>query len=163
MPSLHRNFQLQDEYFTGDKHTSDYIDSWVQNACYEKTSGLESGPGKYLGGNLALFGNVILSGLEITRGSAESGGAVYINDKCNGGLSSCQILRNSATSNGGGLYLGVQAIAFIRTVSVLYNRAKYGAGVYADRSTVEHEASSFINNTASRQEVVFMSKTILHL
>ena len=144
-------FNYKTNIFTGDQYTNEYIDSWVENACYEKTSGLESGPGKYLGGNLALFGNVVLSGLDITRGSAESGGAVYINDKCNGGLSSCKISHNSATSNGGGLYVGIRAIAFIRVVSVLYNNARYGAGVYADRSYVEHEASFFINNTASRQ------------
>jgi hypothetical protein len=140
------------EYIKSNPQTYERMwNAYPGGACYAISSGQESGPGKYLGGNMALYGNAVLSGLKISGGSAESGGAVYIHSRSKSGLDECFINDNTATVNGGGLYMSKESSVFLSTVALNRNKARYGAGVYLDQCKLSHFGSSLVNNTASRQ------------
>jgi len=94
---------------------------------------------------------VTLRYLDITEGSADDGGGLYVGSNSNARLEFVDVNDNVATNNGGGLYLASNSETFITGGAPIYdNQAADGGGVYvADGAILEVVNKQFNGNTAT--------------
>ncbi len=96
-------------------------------------------------------GLVSLEGIRVTRGSAPSGGGLYLNFGTMAVLTDCLMDANEATADhGGGIYLGNNTDLTLTNCRIEGNRAsRYGGGVYADYGgDVDATDSTWSDNVA---------------
>eukprot|EP00741_Cyanophora_paradoxa_P012157 tig00020603_g11745.t1 len=84
-----------------------------------------------------------LAASSIEAGSAEHGGAIFVDQDATLVLEDVSLLRNAAETAGGAIQAGTRSRVTIRGGSISANQADRGAGIYADG-----DASALINGTA---------------
>ena len=82
-----------------------------------------------------------ITGCEFTGGSAENGGALYIDPNCTGIVSESVLVRNIANEDGGAIYYTECNDLTISDCNIAYNTAVRGGGLYT-----MHSPESIISN-----------------
>ncbi len=94
----------------------------------------------------------------ITDNSAEYGGALYLDAYVSGTLDGNTIARNSAETDGGGVYLGGAGVACIlRNNSISHNTAgRWGGGLYIGGTNPSLTNNTIFQNSASEGGGVYL-------
>ncbi len=105
--------------------------------------------GELLGGGLINLGSVTLRDSSISECTAQHGAGIYSFGPLT--LDNVAILSNTATGNGGGIFVGVQGgLTATNTTHVESNTATLGGGIYAEGGDVTITARSQVTgNTAT--------------
>jgi hypothetical protein len=106
----------------------------------------------YGGGVYVSGGNATLSGGEVLSNTAsQSGGGLFVTSGGNVELSGGEILSNTATSHGGGVFVEISASVFSQTTgsTIAYNMADCGGGVCVTGGNAALSGGEIISNTAT--------------
>ncbi|MDP8209538.1 MAG: T9SS type A sorting domain-containing protein [Candidatus Stygibacter australis] len=90
---------------------------------------------------------VILDGLIITNGNNSSGGGIYAGSDRTVKICNCEIINNTATGGGGGLFSSQGDLTLEKCV-IKNNTAATGGGIYARDQHLTMQDVSIIDNTA---------------
>jgi len=107
--------------------------------------------GEGLGGGVYMSqGIVSISNCsDIDSNHAISGGGVYLNTSTLTVAGSCtQIMYNTTTSNGGGVYAVDSVINLDQDASLINNEAGFGGGAYLNNSSLMSDSGSILRNIA---------------
>ncbi|WP_458403981.1 right-handed parallel beta-helix repeat-containing protein [Methanobrevibacter sp.] len=140
---------------------TDYIDkkSFPSGVIINKPITID-GNGTYISGEdlYRIFNitsnNVVLKNITFINGSADNGGAVYIEDGISLTVNDCSFSNNSVSGNGSGIYAGIDSTLNINGTTFSNNNASVGGAIYSN-NLVNIFNSTFINNFAIDGGAIF--------
>ncbi|WP_420642600.1 Calx-beta domain-containing protein [Candidatus Leptofilum sp.] len=109
-------------------------------------------------------GTVVFNDLTIQNGIDVNGGGIHISGATtNVTLNSSSVFSNSATTNGGGIYLQSGALALQNSEVVTNTAVADGGGVYTLRGSITIDNSNVNYNVSDRAGGIFVNQTSANL